>query len=167
MIGQAHRALIWAFTVFHVTVFNQSFEFWWIHLKACISNDWSEQFLFSSQPRLVWLVANVESDSLWLTIQGRVHRGKKLHLLNVNAFSTKVLIRDTSFTSPTDRHFTDVVIRATRRSSHLQCKRSTSFLSYFKTLSIGPVPGIEPTTFRSAVKRSTDWANPAGVTSSQ
>ena len=77
-------------------------------------------------------------------------------LLNVNAFSTKVLIRDTSFTSPTDRHFTDVVITATRRSSHLQCKRSTSFLSYFKTLSIGPVPGIEPTTFRSAFKRSTD-----------
>ena len=35
------------------------------------------------------------------------------------------------------------------------------------TLSIGPVPGIEPTTFRSAVKRSTEWANPATVTSSK
>ena len=35
------------------------------------------------------------------------------------------------------------------------------FLSYFKTLSIGPAPGIEPATSRSAVKRSTDWANPA------
>ena len=35
-----------------------------------------------------------------------------------------------------------------------------SFLSYFKTLSIGPVSGIEPATFHSAVKRSTDWANP-------
>ena len=32
-----------------------------------------------------------------------------------------------------------------------------SFLSLFKTLSIGPVRrGIEPATFRSAVKRSTD-----------
>ena len=31
-----------------------------------------------------------------------------------------------------------------------------SFLSYFKTLSIVPVPGIEPATSRSAVKRSTD-----------
>ena len=31
-----------------------------------------------------------------------------------------------------------------------------SFLSYFKTLSIGPVPGIEPATSRSAVKRSAD-----------
>ena len=35
-----------------------------------------------------------------------------------------------------------------------------SFLSYFKTLSIGPVSVIESATFRSAVKRSTDWANP-------
>ena len=35
-----------------------------------------------------------------------------------------------------------------------------SFLSYFKTLSIGPVSGIEPATFHSAVKRSTEWANP-------
>ena len=34
------------------------------------------------------------------------------------------------------------------------------FLSYFKTLSIGLAPGIEPATSRSAVKRSTDWANP-------
>ena len=36
-----------------------------------------------------------------------------------------------------------------------------SFPSYFKTLSIGPTPGIEPATSRSVVKRSTDWANPA------
>ena len=54
-----------------------------------------------------------------------------------------------------------VVIRDTRRSSRLQCKGST-FIS--KTLSIGPTLGIELTTFRSAVKRSTDWANPAVVT---
>ena len=38
-----------------------------------------------------------------------------------------------------------------------------SFFSYFKTLSIGPAPGIEPATSRSAVKRSNDWANPAAV----
>ena len=37
-----------------------------------------------------------------------------------------------------------VDIRATRRSSRLQCKGSTLFLNYFKTLSIGPAPGIEP-----------------------
>ena len=28
-----------------------------------------------------------------------------MHVLNVNALRTKVLIGDTSFTSPTDRHF--------------------------------------------------------------
>ena len=42
-------------------------------------------------------------------------------------------------------------------------KAVPSFLSYFKTLSIGSAPGIEPATSRCAVKRSTDWANPAGV----
>ena len=36
-----------------------------------------------------------------------------------------------------------------------------SFLRYFKTLSTGQAPEIEPATFRSAVKRSTDWASPA------
>ena len=35
-----------------------------------------------------------------------------------------------------------------------------SFLSYFKTLSIGLAPGIKTTTSRSAVKRFTNWANP-------
>ena len=43
-------------------------------------------------------------------------------------------------------------------------KAVSSFLSYFKTLSIGPAPGIEPATSRSAVKHSTDWANPARST---
>ena len=32
----------------------------------------------------------------------------------------------------------------------------SSFLSYFKTLSVGPVPGIDPAISRLAVKRSTD-----------
>ena len=44
-----------------------------------------------------------------------------------------------------------------------RAKEVPSFLSYFKTLSIGPAPGIELATSRSAVKRSTDWANPAAV----
>ena len=30
-------------------------------------------------------------------------------------------------------------------------------------MSVGPVPGIEPATSRSAVKRSTHWANPTAV----
>ena len=33
-----------------------------------------------------------------------------------------------------------------------RAKEVPSFLSYFKTLSIGPIPGIEPATFRSVVK---------------
>ena len=36
-----------------------------------------------------------------------------------------------------------------------------SFLSYFKTPSIGPARGIKPMTSHSAVHRSTDRANPA------
>ena len=35
-------------------------------------------------------------------------------------------------------------------------KAVPSFLSYFKTLSIGPALGTEPTTFHFAVKLSTD-----------
>ena len=43
-------------------------------------------------------------------------------------------------------------------TSQITWKGIYSFLSYFKTLSIGPTPGIEPATSRSAIKRSTDWA---------
>ena len=55
-----------------------------------------------------------------------------------------------------------VVIRATRRFSRLKCKE-ISFISqlFLKTLSNGPASGIEPATSRSAVMRSTDWADPA------
>ena len=42
-----------------------------------------------------------------------------------------------------------------------RAKAVPSFLSHFKTLSVGPVPGIEQVTRRSAVKRSTNGANPA------
>ena len=69
---------------------------------------------------------------------------------------TKVLIGTLFFTSPTgDKTAILSVIRATPRSSRLQCKGSTYISSYFKTLSNGPAPGIKPATFRSAVKRST------------
>ena len=44
-----------------------------------------------------------------------------------------------------------------------RAKAVPSFLSYFKTVSIGPAPEIEPATSRSAVKHSTDLANPAVV----
>ena len=77
--------------------------------------------------------------------------------LSVNVFSTKVLIGDTIFTSPTEYGTASyVVIRATRSSRACSAKEVPSFLSYFKTLSNGPAPRIEPATSRSAVKHSTD-----------
>ena len=47
-----------------------------------------------------------------------------------------------------------VVIEATRRSSHLQCKGVPSFLSYCKIINNGAAPAIEPATSRFAVKRA-------------
>ena len=59
-----------------------------------------------------------------------------------------------------DHHFT----RSSERREGLavcRAKAVPSFLIYFKTLSIGPVPRIEPANSRSAVKRSTDRDNTA------
>ena len=57
-----------------------------------------------------------------------------------------------------------MAIRATRSVAICKAKAVyvTSFLSHFKTMNVGTVPGIEPSTSRSAVKLSTDWANPGG-----
>ena len=71
-------------------------------------------------------------------------------------FNTRVLIKGTIFTSPL---FYDV-IRAIQRFISFQGKGST-LIVIFKTLIIGSAPRIEPTTSRSAVKRSSDWANTA------
>ena len=86
--------------------------------------------------------------------------------MSVKVFSAKVLIEDTSFTSPSgdgrDRHFT---WSSEPREGLAACsaKGVTSLLSYFKTLSIGPAPGIEPATIRSAGNRYNDWENTAAV----
>ena len=52
----------------------------------------------------------------------------------------------------------------TRNSNHLQMllQRQRFLLSYLKTLSVGPA-GFEPTAFRSADRRSPNWANRAAV----
>ena len=68
-------------------------------------------------------------------------------------FNTRVLDKGTIFTSSL---FYDL-IQATQTFISLQGKGST-FIIIFKTLSIGSAPRIEPTTSRSAVKRSSDWA---------
>ena len=74
----------------------------------------------------------------------KANTSKKMHLIWVS----KVLIGDTIFTSPTGDG--TVILRGhsshERRSRHLQSKAVRSFVSYFKTLSIGPAPGIEPVT---------------------
>ena len=81
-----------------------------------------------------------------------------LFFFSVNVFSTKVLIGDTIFTSPTGDGTAISTWSSEPREGPAVCSAKTvsSFLSYFKTLSIGPAPGIEPATSRSAVKRSTD-----------
>ena len=54
-----------------------------------------------------------------------------------------------------DRHFT---WSSEPRKSLTICRAKAipSILSYFKTLNFTPVPGIQPATSRSAVKRSTE-----------
>ena len=83
---------------------------------------------------------------------------KNALFLSVNVFSTKVLIGDTIFTSPTgDGTAISTWSSEPREGAAVStAKAVTSFLSYFKTLSIGPAPGIEPATSRSPLKRSTD-----------
>ena len=71
---------------------------------------------------------------------------KPLYLFrSVNVFSAKVLIWDTIFMSPTgDR--TAILRGHPRHAKVVGCsaKGIPSIPSYFKTLSIGPAPGIKP-----------------------
>ena len=93
---------------------------------------------------------------------------KKALYLSVNVFSTKVLIGDSIFYVSYWRrvcHFTWLSEPREGLATHW-AKEVLSFLSFFKTLSVGLASRIEPATSRSAVKRSTDWANPAAVKTS-
>ena len=90
---------------------------------------------------------------------------KEMHFIWVPMYLAWKLIGDTIFYVSywrQDRHFT---LSSEPREGLNACraKEVPSFLSYFKTLSIGPAPKNEPTTSRSAVKRSTDWPNPAAA----
>ena len=92
------------------------------------------------------------STKLKLVLASTEFKKKNSLYLSVKVFSTRVLLVDTIFTSPTE----------TGRPLYLVIRTACSekgvplFLSYFKTLSIGLAPGIKPATFRSAVKRSTN-----------
>ena len=76
--------------------------------------------------------------------------------LSVDIFSTKVLIGDIIFTSSTGDNTTFYWWSSDPRESLAACRAKglPSFLSYSKTQSIDPAPGIEPATSRYAVKRS-------------
>ena len=99
----------------------------------------------------------------WFEIKKENRRKRKALNLSVNVFSTKVIIGDTIFTSTT------AILRghaSEPRKGLAICSRAKvipSFLSHFKILSIGPTPGIEIVTSHSAVKHSTNWANPTTV----
>ena len=62
-----------------------------------------------------------------------------------------------------DRHFETWSSEPCEGLPVCSARQNLSFSVTFKTLSIDPAPGIEPATSRSAVKRSTDWANHAAV----
>ena len=84
--------------------------------------------------------------------------------VNVFIFCTKVLIEVLILTS-SNADGTAILRGHPNHAKVLpvcRTKAVSSFLSYFKTLSIVPVREVEPTTSCSAVKRSTDWVmNPA------
>ena len=81
-------------------------------------------------------------------------------ILSVNIFKRILLIGDTR------RDYCLMCLSGPCQGSAVyRAKEVPSFLKYFKTLSMGPPSlGIEPTTFRSAVRRSFDVAYLAAAT---
>ena len=73
--------------------------------------------------------------------------------MSVNVLSTKVLIGDTVFYVSNWRRYRHFTWSSEPRKGLACCsaKGAPSFLGSFKTLSIGPAPGIEPTTSCPAV----------------
>ena len=75
-----------------------------------------------------------------------------MHFFECQCISTKVLIDHTFFTVSNWRRDSHLTWSSEPREGLAAC---SPFITYFKTLSIGPVPGIEPATSRSA-QRCTD-----------
>ena len=81
--------------------------------------------------------------------------------VSVNVFNTNVLTGDTTLTSPTMSLLESGSSfmwspEPCEGLASCNAKGILSFLSYFKTLSMGPASGIEPTTSRTTFKHSTD-----------
>ena len=91
---------------------------------------------------------------------------KKMHFIWVSMYLARKHLLGTLYFYISywrwDRHFT-LSSEPCKGPAICKAKAVPPFLSHFKTLSVGPIPGIEPTTSRAAVKHSTDWANPAAV----
>ena len=98
--------------------------------------------------------------TLFLKPFGPKRQKKNALYLSVNVFSTKVLIGTLYFTSPNGDG--TAILRGHPSHAKVQPpagqRKYLHFSVIFKTLSIGPAPGIEPPTSHSAVKRSTDWS---------
>ena len=80
---------------------------------------------------------------------------KETHFIWVNFYlSTKVQIEETTFTSPTGDG-TAIFLRGHPSQAKVWLfARQRLYLSYLRTLSIGPAQEIEPATSRIVVKRS-------------
>ena len=75
-----------------------------------------------------------------------------MHFFECQCISTKVLIDHTFFTVSNWRRDSHLTWSSEPREGLAACSpnRVPSFITYFKTLSMGPVPGIEPATSPSA-----------------
>ena len=144
-------------------------------LRNVVTHAYTSQTFAKTTPEVSFSFTNVKN---WASVAGYAAVNKIFRLvrmwkknalyLSVNVFSTKVLIGDTIFYFSYwrgDRHFT---WSSEPREGLAACSTKVvpSFLSYFKTLSIGQAPGFEPATSRSAVTCFTYWANTAAVESS-
>ena len=95
----------------------------------------------------VWHVNNTLILINWLTDWLLIDWLIDALYLSVNVFSTNVLIRDTIFYASyrrRDHHFT-WSFEPREGPASCSAKEVPSFLSWFKTLSNGSAPGIEPT----------------------
>ena len=110
---------------------------------------------------------NSQKDLFHILLQWtNVKKWKKMHFIWVSMYlARKCELEHIYFTSPNGDG--TAILRGHPSHSKFQPpagqRKYLHFPVTFKTLSIGPAPGIEPATSRSVVKRSTDWANPAAV----
>ena len=129
--------------------------------KISLSNS-SFVLLFPSSPGLLYQnevkCSAFDTEMIFHSHANKTNFRKKGCVLGL-ILKARVLKLGSIFTSPCgDATAIYVKYPSEPRKGPAVCraKEAPSFFSYFKTLSIGPVPGIEPATSRSAVERATD-----------